>query len=174
MRHRKLLLIALVLFSLGSTTVTVNADGLYLPLVYSRTSVPPRQWAQVLRVIDGDSIVVSLDCCPCIESFSVRLLGVDTPERGECYYSEATEATRALVDGKRIALERDVSEFDSFGRLLRHVYTESGEWLNGPLVAEGYARVLTVGADRRYAETLLDLQLQAQTDGWGGWADCVW
>ena len=50
-----------------------------------------------------------------------------------------------------MALRRDVSEFDSWNRLLRHVYLPDRTWINGLLVREGFARVGTVEPDDRYA-----------------------
>ncbi len=47
----------------------------------------------VLRVIDGDTFVTS-------GSQSVRLFGVDTPERGEKCYREATARLRELAGGE--------------------------------------------------------------------------
>jgi len=40
-----------------------------------------------------------LDGCP-IEGIKVRYIGIDTPERGQCYWVEAKARTRELVEGK--------------------------------------------------------------------------
>jgi len=150
----------------------VQADtSVYLPV--ATTPPPITRGATVSRVVDGDTIVVSLDCCPCIPTFRVRLLAVDTPERGECYYSEATEATRAMVGGQHVGLERDRSETDGFGRLLRHVYI-GDLWVNGALVAQGYAHVMIVGHDTRYSGALYTMQDAARAQGRGGWSACGW
>ena len=73
-----------------------------------------------------------------------------------------------MVDGAPVGLERDVSEWDGFGRLLRHIYTESGAWVNAELVAQGYARVCIVGKDTRYSGNLAILEADARTHGRGG------
>ena len=64
-------------------------------------------------------------------SSHVRYIGIDTPETVdprrpvECFGHEASDLNKQLVDGKTVGLEKDVSETDQFGRLLRYV------WLNG-------------------------------------------
>jgi len=95
--------------------------------------------AWVMRVIDGDSIEVSLDG----ESCQVRYIGIDTPE----YYSkeqtraeEAKNANQKLVSGKSVYLFRDRSDKDKYGRLLRYVAT-SEVFVNLEMVKSGYAAV---------------------------------
>ena len=169
--------VALALGLVLALAIGAQAAVVYIPL--ATTPAPTVQWATVTRVVDGDTVDVTLEGCP-LEYVRVRLLAIDTPERGQCYYAEATAATRAMVDGARVGLERDVSEWDSFGRLLRHIYTEAGNaqrvgaWVNGELVARGCARVYIVGKDTRYAGALEALQADAQAHGRGGWDACGW
>ena len=79
-----------------------------------------------LRVIDGDTIKVDIDR----RLYDVRYIGVDTPEtkhptKGvQPYGPEASERNRQLVEGRTVQLERDVSETDRYGRLLRYVYVD--------------------------------------------------
>jgi len=53
--------------------------------------------------------------------YKVRYIGMDTPEKGDPYYNKATQANATLVANKTIRLEKDVSETDKYGRLLRYV-----------------------------------------------------
>ncbi len=92
------------------------------------------QQAQVVNVVDGDTIDVLIGG----QEFRLRYSGMDTPERGEPGYAEATAANVALVSGKTVTLEKDISETDRFGRLLRYVYID-GEMVNARLVEDGYA-----------------------------------
>ncbi len=97
----------------------------------------------VLRVLDGDSLLVQVDGAEA----EVRLLGINAPERGECYDEQArAETARLAADGVRLAGESE----DRFGRLLRYAYAEDGTLINQELVAAGLALALT--ADH----TLLD------------------
>ena len=85
---------------------------LCLLLICGCTSPP--DVARVTQVIDGDTIRVE-------GGYKVRYIGIDTPEMGEAFGMEAWQANRKLVEGKKVRLERDVSETDKYGRLLRYV-----------------------------------------------------
>ena len=126
---------------------------------------PPRGTAQVQRVVDGDTVVLA-------GGERVRYLGIDTPEvtgTPEPFGSEATDANRRLVAGRRVRLERDVSDTDRFDRLLRYVYTD-GVMVNAELVREGFARVLVFPPDTRYASCLMALEVEAREEGRGVWS----
>jgi len=76
---------------------------------------------QVVSVTDGDTLVVQRDG---VEE-RVRLLGIDTPERGQCGYDEATAAMTALVGGADVTLVVGSSDDrDRYDRLLRYVEVE--------------------------------------------------
>lgn len=77
--------------------------------------------AVVAYVVDGDTIVVDIG----VDRFTIRLVGIDTPEREQCGWGEATEAMRALVDGKTVELYGGAhADADPFGRLLRYVFVD--------------------------------------------------
>jgi micrococcal nuclease len=81
--------------------------------------------AQVVNIVDGDTIDVLIGGT----SYRVRYILIDTPEVSggvEPFGPEATEANRALVEGQRVVLEKDVSETDRYGRLLRYVHVGQG------------------------------------------------
>ncbi|VVB78093.1 Staphylococcal nuclease homologue [uncultured archaeon] len=69
----------------------------------------------VTRVIDGDTFEIS-------SGEIVRLICVDTPEQNKQGYEESKEFLSNLILNKKIRLEKDVSDKDSYGRLLRYVY----------------------------------------------------
>jgi micrococcal nuclease len=106
----------------------------------------------------------------------VRYTGIDTPEtvhptRGiEPYGLETSAANRQLVAGKMVYLEKDVSEVDQYGRLLRYVWLEDGTMVNALLVAQGFAQVTTYPPDVWYAEEFLRLQRDAKAAGLGLWS----
>src|SRR3989344_5552836 len=68
----------------------------------------------VVRVVDGDTIELE-------DKVKVRLLGVNAPERGECYFEESKKVLEALVEGTTVFLTKDVTGTDRYGRLLRYV-----------------------------------------------------
>lgn len=118
--------------------------------------------ARVVQIIDGDTIDVRIDG----ETYRVRYVGVNTPERDEPCYREATGANSALVKDQTVTLVRDVSNTDQYGRLLRYVYV--GEtFVNAELVAEGYAEAREYPPDTAYADYLEDLESSARAQKLG-------
>lgn len=130
---------------------------------------------KVLEVIDGDTIKVE-------GNVTVRLLGIDTPETKDprksvqCFGKEASNETKRLVGGKVVILEKDVSETDKYGRLLRYVFLPiEGEkllFVNDYLIREGFARVLTYPPDVKYTEQFLEAQKKAKEEKRGLWERC--
>lgn len=82
--------------------------------------------AKVLRVIDGDTLVIDLDMGFETHTIKrVRLLGVDTPERGQVNYNEAKEFTTGTVLGKDVYVQ--TYKADAFGRYLADVWYREGD-----------------------------------------------
>jgi micrococcal nuclease len=115
----------------------------------------------VTRVIDGDTIEIE-------GGERVRYLGIDAPEPNKCYGPEATAKNRELVERKKVTLEKDVSERDAFGRLLRYVYS-NGLFINAELVQLGYASVYYRAPDLKYRELLPQLEQEARRAERGLW-----
>ncbi len=128
---------------------------------------------QVARVIDGDTYDITIAG----QVKRVRIIGVNTPETVapnrpvECYGTEASTAAKGLLEGKHVLLEKDVSETDQFGRLLRYVYVE-GLFVNDWLVRSGYAQVSSFPPDVKYIPGLLEAQRSAQSSSTGLWGAC--
>ena len=130
------------------------------------------EWAAVLEVIDGDTIRVSYRG----NRESVRLIGVDTPEvnhpdRGEEPFGrEAAEFVEDTLDSW-ICLESDITNRDSFGRLLRYGWLPDTRLLNELLVARGLAQVSTFPPDVRHLDDrYLPAQDTARAAGLGIWS----
>jgi micrococcal nuclease len=131
--------------------------------------------AQVLRVVDGDTIRVRLDG----HTERVRYIGVDTPESVkpgtpvQCFAKRASAANAALVAGRSVLLVGDVERRDRYGRLLAYVYREpDGAFVNARLVRDGYARPLTIAPNVAHARELADLAREARRDHRGLWNAC--
>lgn len=134
----------------------------------------PTESAAVVRVVDGDTIVVDRGH----GQEKVRYIGVDTPEtvdpsRPVAWMGpEASAANERLVEGRSVVLEKDVSEVDRYGRLLRYVWLPDGTtWtlVNLELVREGYAQVSTYPPDVKYVDAYLAAQAVAREAGLGLW-----
>jgi micrococcal nuclease len=134
--------------------------------------------ARVVRVVDGDTLIVDRGR----GEERLRYIGVDAPESVrpdtpvEFMGREAAAANAALVEGATVVLEKDVSDTDRFGRLLRYVWLRDGEvWLlvSLELVRQGYAQVVTFPPDVRWVELLRDAQRGAREAGLGLWAEAT-
>jgi len=135
--------------------------------------------ARVIRVVDGDTLVVQADGGP----ERLRYVGIDAPEiarqdgatAAECWADEATMAHAGLVGGAVLRLERDVSDRDRFGRLLRHGWIErDGTWhhVGEELVRLGAAHARSYPPDTRYDGRLGDAEREARRNGLGLWGAC--
>jgi len=134
-----------------------------LPGVFSYPEPQRLQRAQVVEVIDGDTIDVKIGD----QQKRVRYYGVNTPERGERCFDEASNRNRQLA-GDEVLLLPDAREVDPYGRLLRYIFTSDGLSIDASLVAEGYAHAWREDGDFR--EELITLEEQAQTRASG----CLW
>ncbi len=131
------------------------------------TLMPASIEAEVTYVYDGDTIEVRISG----QEYRVRYIGIDAPEstyEHDPYGPEATAKNRELVAGKRVRLEKDVSEIDRYGRLLRYVYV-GDVMVNAELVRLGYAQASSFPPDIRYQALFARLQQEARAAGRGLW-----
>lgn len=127
---------------------------------YSLPKLPITSNAVVTRIVDGDTIVIE-------GGERVRLLDIDTPEKGQPCYSNATLRLKQLIYGKDVLLKSRGDDKDTYGRLLRYVFVNSTD-INLQMVREGWAHlyVYSKGPDyNRYVEA----EQAAKKDGL-----CVW
>jgi len=127
--------------------------------------------ATVVRVIDGDTIEVDIDGTIC----KVRYIGIDAPELTDkrpefcALAQEAARVNKQLVEGEIVWLEKDISETDLYGRLLRYVYIDD-TFVNAELVRQGLAWAKTYEPDTKYWDYLEELEAEARQAGRGIWA----
>lgn len=130
-----------------------------------------RQTVQVISVTDGDTIRVSIDG----KSVPVRYIGIDTPETVDprkdvqCFGKEASAFNASLVAGKKLELERDISDTDKYDRLLRYIWID-GKLVNEELVRAGYARSSSYPPDVKYQDRLRAAEADARANSVGLWA----
>ncbi|MEN8252091.1 MAG: thermonuclease family protein [Patescibacteria group bacterium] len=115
----------------------------------------------VSRVIDGDTFEIE-------SGQRVRMIGIDTPERGKYFFTEATDRLKELIEGKEVTLSKDVSEVDRYGRLLRHVYVKDN-WINKQMIDEGYAKLATFPPDVLHVDVFEKSQKNAREQKKGLW-----
>jgi micrococcal nuclease len=102
----------------------------------------------------------------------VRLVQINTPERGECYYKEATEYTHNFLklNGKsRLIPDEELDSFDEYGRALGYL-TKGNRNLNLELVKYGYAKpYFYKGMRGKYANLIEKYARQAKANRLGLW-----
>jgi micrococcal nuclease len=139
---------------------STTSSGATTLLLVDRSRLEP---ATVLNIVDGDTIDVSIAG----REERVRFYGVDTTERGEDCFREAADRVEELAGG-RVLLLPDARERDSFGRLLRYVFTNQVESIDARLIAEGLGRAWR--EDGAYREELIALEGLARAASVG----CLW
>jgi len=130
--------------------------------------------AAVARVIDGDTVDVTLDR----QTVRVRLIGIDTPETVdprkpiECFGREASAKAHELLDGQIVFLEEDSSQdsVDRYGRALRYVWLSDGRLFNLEMVAQGYAFEYTYDLPYKYQAQFKQAERDAREQQRGLWA----
>ncbi len=116
----------------------------------------------VAEVTDGDTIKLT-------DGRRVRYIGMNTPERGQPYYEQATKINRQLVEAKEVQLEFDVETFDKYGRTLAYVWVD-GVMANFEIISKGFANAFTVPPNVRYEEQFRQAEREAREAGRGLWA----
>lgn len=136
----------------------------------------------VKRVVDGDTIQLET-------GERVRLIGIDTPEMHESnkLYRDsqrsgqdiqtiqelgrrAYEFTKKLVEGKRVSLEFDVEKYDKYNRLLAYIYLkQDGTFVNAEIIKQGYASLMSISPNVKYADLFLKLYQEARKNKRGLW-----
>lgn len=126
--------------------------------------------ATVKRVVDGDTIELT-------DGQKLRYIGIDTPETKDprravgCFGKEAALKNKELVEGKEVRLEKDVSETDKYGRLLRYVWAQD-LFVNEYLVKNGYAHASTYPPDVKYQNVFKQAEVYARENNLGLWSTC--
>lgn len=132
-------------------------------------AMPPGQDTVVSAIVDGDTLDVALGA-----GTRIRLIGVDTPERGDCYFTEAADHLRRLVPvGTPVRLAYDVGRRDSFGRTLAYLYRlDDGLFVNLAMAEDGYALQLTVPPNVAHADEFGAAVARARDSDRGRWGSC--
>jgi micrococcal nuclease len=133
--------------------------------------------ASVVRVVDGDTLVVRLDGGG---DEKLRLIGIDTPESvaldrpNECFGKEATaQLTELVPPGTAIRISRDVEPRDRYDRLLGYVYRADDDlFVNEDLVAHGFAEAKEFPPNIALAGPLEAAESHARAAKAGLWGAC--
>ncbi|MCL1595085.1 MAG: lamin tail domain-containing protein [Actinomycetia bacterium] len=135
------------------------------PLVpLSSVPAPDGEAALVVSVVDGDTVVVEING---VEE-RVRLIGINTPESGECLADGASVALQEIAAGRDVILSGDVNDRDMYGRLLRYMWVDD-IFVNETMVGNGLAVARRYEPDTALADLLEVAQDIAREQGRGMW-----
>lgn len=124
--------------------------------------------ARVVGITDGDTITVNFDG----QAFSLRYIGIDSPETGSAQASQATNANSWLVNGQTVTLVKDVSETDRYDRLLRYVFV-GDTFVNYELVRAGWATSGSWPPDTSCDQVFAAAEKTAKSNKVGLWVPTV-
>lgn len=128
-----------------------------------------KEKARVIKVIDGDTVWLS-------DKRKVRYIGINSFEMNDkrkditCLAEKSKEANIKLVENKEVEMEKDISETDKYGRLLRYLWI-NGVMVNEELIKNGWAQVSTFPPDIKYQERLRIEQIKAKLNNLGIWGN---
>ena len=172
----KLLIFALtVIFIAVCAFIILYKNNAGNSIFFSKTEedkiIGEKEKVKVQRIIDGDTVELT-------DGRKVRYIGIDTAELGsavndnECFALEAAEKNRELTEGKNVLMEKDVSDTDQYGRLLRYVYLKDNTFINLELVKSGFAASATFPPDVKYQANFSEAEQKARAEGLGMWSAC--
>lgn len=117
--------------------------------------------AIISEVFDGDTVKTQ-------NNEIIRYLGINSPEKTDPNFKDALEKNKALVLGKQVFLESDITLKDRYGRSLYYVYVNN-IFVNLEMVTNGLAVLQTLPPDVKYQNQIVDAQKQARQSCLGIW-----
>lgn len=166
-------------YSLRNSTSSSSADRQVPSEFADDFSYSDLKKGEMVRVKDGDTYVMIIDG----KETTVRLIGVDTPESvaPSDYSKENTSEGKTISEivkqklqpGDVLYVEYDAAQLDKYGRTLAYLYFEDGVMVQEWLLQNGYAQVMTVQPNSKYAERFAEIQHKAAVDKNGLWADKI-
>ena len=140
-----------------------------------RTNESNEEYLSVTIVVDGDTFWADNGTS---KGIKIRLIGVDAPESRNVfkkklgyYGKEAKAYLTKMLSGKNVKLVCDVDSLDQYGRTLAYVYLEGGTFVNADLMKNGYAMVMTIPPNVKFADEFVKLQQEARENNRGLWKE---
>lgn len=168
----KRFLILILLFNLVNISCNSGSGKRKVEITSNALTIPDGFMA-VTKVVDGDTFWADDGTS---KGLKVRLIGVDAPESRKTFKKqvgyfgkEAKAYFKNLLTDKSVRLEYDVNRTDQYGRTLAYVYLQDGTFVNADLVKNGYAMVMTVPPNVKFADEFVKLQQEARENNRGLW-----
>ncbi len=172
MASKRILSALVLLIAALYTQWLTEYDGRHNDPTLTATPRPaPNGMVRIAKVIDGDTIELE-------GGARVRFIGINTPETVdprrpvECFGKEASDYAKTLLNDGIVRLEKDISDTDKYGRLLRYVYLPDGTFVNLKLVEDGYAYASAYPPDIAHTKEFSAAQTAARLATRGLWASC--
>jgi micrococcal nuclease len=120
------------------TIILLSSFFLFVFPNLNKTSIPNTSHPEnyVTRVIDGDTFVIN-------SGEIIRLLCVNTPEKNQTGYEEATSYLESLILYKEVTLQPSITDKDKYGRLLRFVYVDNS-FINKMILDNHYGELMVI------------------------------
>jgi micrococcal nuclease len=140
-----------------------SSDNSESEIIKEETEEPAQEEEKfiVTKIVDGDTVHINRE--------STRLICIDTPERGEEGYKEASDYLESLILNKEVILEEDISKRDKYNRLLYYIFTKDGRFVNEVMVRQGYAEAYPYYPDTRLCPQIQEAEQQAKEENLGIW-----
>ena len=161
--------------STSGESITSDADTTQAVYFVSTTDAEYDAKGTVVKIKDGDTYVLNIDGA----ETTVRLIGVDTPESvaPEEYRKDNTQegidvsniVKDTIKAGDILYIEYDVGRTDTYGRTLAYLYFESGVMVQEWLLSNGYAQVMTIQPNVKYADHFVTMERVAMNSNVGLW-----
>ncbi len=110
---------------------------------------------EVIRVVDGDTIVVDIDNV----NTTIRLIGIDAPESVHPQENKNTNEgqtssnfLKEYLKGKYVFLEYDIERLDKYNRTLAYVYLDENTMIQKVLLENGLAKSYAVPPNTKYKD----------------------
>lgn len=137
------------------------------PILASPTTAtqatPDSSLPVVARIVDGDTVQLS-------SGETVRLVGINTPERNQPFYDDAKSFADQLLREQPVRVETDVEPRDRFGRTLGYLFLPDGTFANLEIVRNGFAQAWNIEPNSRYRVQFEQAEAEARTAERGIWA----
>jgi len=161
-----------IILGIAGAVLAIGGSGAGYKIVKNKQIAKLDEQSQlVVDVIDGDTIKIQ-------KNIRVRLIGIDAPEKGECYYEQSREFAVDFLSNKYVKLEKDITAKDKYDRLLRYVVLlnedvdQDNVLINDYFVRQGYAKYVSSPPDNRYRDLLSSAQEEAKKERRGLWNEC--
>jgi len=135
-------------------------------IIYYQLTEPKLEEQIVTKITDGDTIKTQTQI--------IRLKGINTPEKSQPFYQEATDYLYKQVQNKTIQIETYGT--DKYGRTLAHIFLNKKN-INEQILAQGLATLYYYEPDKHYKK-LKQAEEQARQNQKGLWqkstdANCI-